>query len=275
MPSGIPLTYENMLPEISSLHCKITLPGLSEDTQKDKRFLKSRLGDFYDRCVKARLRAPGNEKPDQVWTKEGTGLDVLPMETKKESKKVQVADYNIEYSINNEPWINSGLVIERKRFEDFYNSVLFKYDNFMDEFLRFENDPSLFDFRIIVEGVVGQVLNHLPVVPAICKCCDFCKPYHNNKKNVHKYNCTFDVLAGKATKPKLVEPKATCEFCVPHRKTEEEIEGTQNRLRAIIEDFEWEEYHISFYDSREVAMSFVPVIAKRYFIKNYARLMDL
>lgn len=43
MPSGIPLTYETMLPEISSTHCKIHLPGLPDDIKSDKRFLKSRL----------------------------------------------------------------------------------------------------------------------------------------------------------------------------------------------------------------------------------------
>ena len=275
MPSGIPLTFENMLPEISEAHCRIYLPGLSENINVDKRFLKHRLGQFYDLCVRARLRAPGNEKQDQVWTKEGTGLDVLPMDTKRKSKRKQVADYQLEYSINGGEWINSGLAIERKRFEDFYNSVLFKYDNFMDEFEAFEQDPELFDFRIIVEGRVSQVLNNIPVIPTICKCCRFCEAYHNNKKGIHRYCCTFDVLAGKAEEPKKVDPTGKCDFCIPYAKTEKELGDIRNRLMAIIEDFENMGYHISFYDSREMAMGFVPDIAKRYFVANYARLLGL
>lgn len=275
MPSGIPLSYENMLPEISAAHCRITLPGLSDDKKADKKFLKHRLGQFYDLCVRARLRAPGNEKQDQVWTKEGTCLDVLPMETKLKSKRKQVADYQIEYSINCGEWFNSGLALERKRFEDFYHSVLFKYDNFMDELEAFELDPELFDFRVIVEGGVGQVLDNIPVIPAICKCCKFCEAYHNNKKGIHRYCCTFDVLAGKSDAAKKVDPKSTCDFCVPRVKSEKELEDIKNRLRAIIEDFENMKYHISFYDSREIAMSFVPDIAKRYFIANYIRMLDL
>lgn len=277
MPPGIPLTYQNMIEDISCAHCKIVLPGLSDDKKSDKRFLKSRLGKFYDRCVRARLRAPGNEKKDQIWTMEETGLEILPMELKKTHKNhyAQVGDYLIEYSINGEPWINSGLVLERKKLEDAFNTFIFNYDRFLNELSRVEDNPELFRLKIIIEGTLKDLLNCTPMVPAICKCCDFCQPYHNNAKKIHNYNCTFDVLAGKAEKPKLVIPTGTCDFCVPHKKTEKELEDIRNRLRAIIEDFEAMGYSISFYNSRELAQSMVKDIAKRHFVANYARLLDI
>jgi hypothetical protein len=275
MPTGTPLTYESMMPELSSTTCKIRMPSLSENIKADKRFMKHRLGQFYDICVNTRLKAPGNEKADQVWTEEGTGLKVLKMELKSKSKKIQIGDYQIEYSINGGPWFNSGLVLERKGWPDFKNTVLFRYDKFMAELEDFENDDLLFKFRIIVEGIPGQILNEIPFIPSICKCCNFCEPYHNNKKKIHNYYCTFEVLAGKAEKPKLVEGNGNCIFCVPHKKTDKELDDIRSRLRAIIEDFESMGYHISFYEDRETAMSFVKEIAKFHFVANYERLMLL
>jgi len=209
------------------------------------------------------------------WTEEETGFEILSMDTKRKSKHAQVADYIPEYSINGGPWINSGLVIERKEKDDANNTFLFEMDRFRDELNRFDDDEEMFDFRILIECSYEDLMNCLPVVPKVCKCCNFCHSYHNTKKDIHKYSCTFDVLAGKSQETREIKPAGTCEYCVPHKKTEKEIGDLQSRKRGIIEDFINDGYLVLFYSSRDLAVKAIPTIARRYFISNCARLMDL
>jgi hypothetical protein len=267
------LTYELLITKISECHCKISMPQLSDDLDKDKERLNSRLDTLYNSYVRARLRSPGNEK-DQ-WTPSETSLDILPMDTKTKSGKSQVGDYHIEYSINGEPWINSGLCIERKEVSDANNTFLFKYDRFMDEIQRFENSDELFHFRIFIEGSYDDFMNYTSPVPLICKCCSFVQPYHDNKKNIHKYYCTFDVLSRKADTPREIKPLSTCDFCVPHKKTDDELEALRKRKSGIVEDLISDGYFVSFYGSRENAAGAMPTVARRYFCANYSRILDL
>lgn len=266
------LTYDLLISEISECHCKKVMPQLSDNLDEDIKKLNSRLDTLYNSYVQARLRSPGNEK-DQ-WTASETKLDILPMDTKTKSGKSQVGDYHIEYSINAGTWINSGLCIERKEVADASNTFLFKYDRFMAEIKRFEESDELFHFRIFIEGSYDEFMNYTSLVPSICKCCSFVQPYHDNKKNIHKYYCTFDVLSGKADTPREMKPLSTCDFCVPHKKTDEELTGIKNRKSGIIEDLISDGYLVSFYGSRENAAGAMPTVARRYFCANYARLLE-
>lgn len=267
------LTYDLLISEISECHCKKEMPQLSDDLDKDIEKLNSRLDTLYNSYVRARLRIPGNEK--EPWTVTETTLDILPMETKTKSGKSQVGDCHIEYSINGDPWINSGLCIERKEVSDANNTFLFKYDRFMKEIKRFEESDELFHFRIFVEGSYDDFMNYTSKVPSICKCCAFVQPYHDNKKKIHKYYCTFNVLSGKAESPHEIKPLSTCDFCVPHKKTDEELAGIKNRKSGIVEDLISDGYLVSFYGNRANAAGAIPTVARRYFCANYARLLDL
>lgn len=267
------LTYDLLISEISEYHCKKEISRLSDDLDKDIKKLNSRLDTLYNSHVRARLRSPGNEK--EPWTVTETKLDILPMDTKTKSGKNQVGDYQIEYSIDGGQWINSGLCIERKETSDANNTFLFQYDRFLAEIKRFEQSKELFNFRIFVEGSYDDFMDYTSPVPSICKCCSFVQPYHDNKKKIHKYNCTFDVLSGQADGPVEKKPLSTCEFCVPRKKTDTDADDIKNRKRGIVEDLISDGYFVSFYGNRANAAGAMPTVARRYFCANYARLLNL
>jgi hypothetical protein len=270
MPAA--LDYDTLLPEIRGLHYKINTSN-SKATKEDKKKLRKRLGLFFDRCVKVRVRRASNEQ--KPWTDAEIGLECLRMETKLESGHEQVGDYQFEISINGGPWRNLGLCIERKSVPDAHQTLLFQMDRFTDELKRYYDTDYLYQFRVIIEGSLEDFLTYCHPVPNNCKFCSYCQLYRNKNTCEERYACTYDFQAKQAEAPKVVRHNYWCRHYIQKVKTKKELEDLKNWKLSLIEALEAEQFSVSFYGNRKLAAGAVKTIVKRFFVAHYVLIFDL
>ena len=156
------LTKENILKDISTLHCSLNL-GLSENPEKDEELLHLRVKKLVKEHCKFKLVRANNEQIP--YTEEETGLPIELMESKKETGRKQVLDYHPYIYLDE--WIPLSFGIERKSCQDFHGT-LYKgnnYKRFKREIATCKKDLIFKgDMYVFVESPYENWVTHYPIV---------------------------------------------------------------------------------------------------------------